>query len=143
MPALDVFIDTNILHYAISTDPAEASKATIAQALLSTRDWGWSAQIAAEFIHAGTSRRRSNPLTLAEAERWIHLWLAFPLGPIDANTVQDAIRLAGRYNVSYFHAQVIAAARALKCQILYTEDLNHGQTYDGIVSTNPFLTATP
>ena len=33
----------------------------------------------------------------------------------------------------------IAAARELGCHTLYTEDLNHGQNYEGVRVINPFL----
>ncbi len=127
MPAPDALIDTNILLYAISTDPSEMAKATVAQQLLGSKDWVWSSQVAAEFINVSTSSRRSAPLTLIQAERWIDLWLAFPLVSVDARIIKDAIRLAIRYQVSYFDAQILAAARSLQCGILYSEDLNHGQ----------------
>jgi predicted nucleic acid-binding protein len=143
MPAPDSFVDTNVLLYAISTDPSEAPKAAAARQLLATANWAWSAQTAAEFINASTSRRRPVPLTLVEAERWIDIWLAFPLVAIDAPIVKDAIRLAQRYQVSYFDAQVIAAARSLGCKTLHSEDLNHGQDYDGVVVMNPFAPVTP
>jgi len=45
MPVADSFIDTNILLYAISTEPAEAGKTAIARRLLTTENWGWSAQV--------------------------------------------------------------------------------------------------
>ena len=55
MPAPDSFVDTNILLYAISTDPTEAEKSTVARNLLMTANWAWSAQVAAEFVNASTS----------------------------------------------------------------------------------------
>ncbi len=143
MPAPDAFIDTNILLYAVSTEPSEAGKSTIAQNLLTTANWAWSAQVAAEFISASTSGRRPTPLTLAQAARWIDTWMAFPLMPIDRAVVKEAIRLAGRYQISYFDAQIIAAAKATPCRILYSEDLNHGQHYDGVRVVNPFVAAHP
>lgn len=42
-------IDTNILLYAISTQPAEATKAATAQAILSNRDLALSVQVLQEF----------------------------------------------------------------------------------------------
>jgi predicted nucleic acid-binding protein len=142
MPAPDSFVDTNVLLYAISTEASEATKAATAQQLLATANRAWSAQVAAEFLNASASPRRPTPLTLAEAEQWIDLWLAFPLVSIDARIVKDAIRLAQRYQVSYLDAQIIAAARSLECDVLYSEALNHGQDYDGIVVTNPFTQVT-
>lgn len=34
---------------------------------------------------------------------------------------------------------IINSAAALNCETLWTEDLNHGQTYDGVRVVNPFL----
>lgn len=143
MPAPDSFIDTNILIYAISTEPSEAAKAAAARSLVSTANWCWSAQVAAEFINATTSSRRPVRLSLLDAEQWIDIWLPFPLVAIDILIVKDAIRLAKHYQISYFDAQIIAAARSLGCGTLYTEDLNHGQVYDGVAAMNPFLTPAP
>jgi predicted nucleic acid-binding protein len=39
MPVADSFIDTNILLYAISTEPAEAAKTAVARQLLTTEIW--------------------------------------------------------------------------------------------------------
>ena len=143
MPAPDALIDTNILLYAISTDPSEAPKAAAAQQLLTSKNWAWSSQVAVEFINVSTSSRRSAPLTLVQAEQWIDLWLAFPLVSVDAHIVKDAIRLAIRFQVSYFDAQILAAARSLQCGVLYSEDLNHGQDYDGVIVNNPFIVSRP
>jgi predicted nucleic acid-binding protein len=143
MLAPDSFVDTNILLYAISTVPSEAIKAVVAQQLLASANWAWSAQVAAEFINASTSLRRPIPLSLVDAERWIDLWSVFPLITVDLPIVKEAIRLALRYQVSYFDAQVLAAAKSLNCGTLYSEDLNHGQDYDGVIATNPFLGISP
>ncbi|PAQ06083.1 hypothetical protein [Mesorhizobium temperatum] len=35
---------------------------------------------------------------------------------------------------------IIAAAERLGVKTLYTEDLNHGQTYGSVVAINPFRT---
>ena len=69
--------------------------------------------------------------------------MAFPLIPIDGTIVKEAIRLARRYQVSYFDAQIIAAAKATGCPTLYSEDLNHGQDYDGVRVVNPFIDSSP
>lgn len=95
------FVDTNILLYAISTEPSEIAKTLVAQRLLATANWGWSAQVAAEFINASTSARRLRPLSLDEAGRWVDLWLAFPLIAVNASIVKDAIRLAGRFHDAF------------------------------------------
>jgi predicted nucleic acid-binding protein len=94
MPVADSFVDTNILLYAVSTEASETRKATVARSLLTTADWAWSAQVAAEFVNASTSARRPTPLTLAQASRWIDTWMGFPMIAVDEGIVRQAIRLA-------------------------------------------------
>ena len=60
-------------------------------------------------------------------------------GVVDEATVLDAINIAERFKISYFDAQVIAAAKRLACKQIFTEDLNNGQDYGGVVAFNPFL----
>lgn len=136
MPAVDAFVDTNVLLYAIDTDPAQAGKMSKAEQLLTSVNWAWSAQVAAEFVASNTSSRRRQPLTLAEAERWLHSWRKFPLTAIDFETVTKAI--ATRWRIAYYDAQILAAAKQLGCQTVYSEDLNDGQDYGGVTVINPF-----
>lgn len=143
MPAVNCFIDTNVLLYAISSDPADVAKQTIAQQILTTESWGWSAQVAAEFINSSTSRRRRNPLSLAAAGAWIDSWKRFPMVPVETQTVKEALRIAQQSQITYYDAQIIAAAKLIGCGMVYTEDLNHGQFYGGVRVVNPFAGLVP
>ena len=134
----DCFLDTNVLLYAVSTNPTEADKARVARELMQTADWAWSAQVAAEFIRASTAPRQPKPLTRAEARRWVETWMAFPMATIDGALVLEAVRIAERFQISHFDAQILAAAKQMGCATLYSEDLNHGQDYDGVRVVNPF-----
>jgi predicted nucleic acid-binding protein len=127
--------------YAVSTQPADTAKRQAAQQLMATANWVWSGQVAAEFISASTSPKRKPPLSLAAAEQYIKLWLSFPLIPIDGLVVQEALRIAQRFSIWYYDAQVVAAAKQAGCSIMYSEDLNHGQDYDGVRVVNPFFAA--
>jgi predicted nucleic acid-binding protein len=62
----------------------------------------------------------------------------FPLHVIDKATIHHALSIKERYGVSYWDAAVIASANALGCAVIYTEDLNDGQTYEGVRALNPF-----
>ena len=77
--------------------------------------------MAAEFVNASTAKRRPTPLTHAEAERWIDTWLPFPLESVDGPLVKDAIGVAQRYQISYFDAQIVAAAKRMGCATLFSE----------------------
>jgi predicted nucleic acid-binding protein len=86
MRAPDWFIDTNILLYAVSTVPAEAAKTEVARRLIQNTHWGWSAQVAAEFIRAASSKRNST-MSRAEAAKWVELWMDYPMLPVDGTMV--------------------------------------------------------
>ena len=46
--------------------------------------------------------------------------------------------MSERYRISFWDACVLAAAERLGAPILYTEDLNHGQSYGSVRVDNPF-----
>ena len=137
----EVFHDTNVLLYAVSTDPAEADKTQKARALLLAGDWAWSAQVAAEFMTAGTSPRKSHPLTREEARQWLETWMTFPMCPVDGAMVLNAVEVSVRYLISHYDAQIISAAKRMGCTTVYSEDLSHGQDDGGVQVVNPFLPA--
>lgn len=54
--------------------------------------------------------------------------------------VETAWILLDRYRFSYFDSLILASALTANCQILYSEDLQHGQVIDGrLTIINPFL----
>ena len=134
----DVFIDTNIFLYAISDQPEEQVKAERARDLLLTEHWGWSVQVAGEFFVAATSPKRQFQLSPVQAAEFVKTWLNFPTAAIDSSTILRALQIQQQFRLSYWDAAIIAAASELKSRILYTEDLNDGQDYGGVVVINPF-----
>jgi predicted nucleic acid-binding protein len=52
--------------------------------------------------------------------------------------VLAAIELHERASLSFWDAMILRSAASLGCGTLYTEDLNAGQSYDGVVVKNPF-----
>jgi predicted nucleic acid-binding protein len=138
MRAPDCFIDTNILLYAVSTVPAEAAKTEVARSLIQNTRWGWSAQVAAEFIRAASSKKNST-MSHAEAAKWVELWMAYPMVPVDGTMVLEAAALGDRFQIFHFDSQILVAANRLGCELVYSEDLGHGQRYDEVQVRNPFL----
>ncbi len=58
--------------------------------------------------------------------------------PIDAAIVRRGVALSRRYQINYYDAAILAAAERLGAPVLYTEDLNHDQTYESVKVINPF-----
>ena len=133
-----VFLDTNILVYAIEQGGPDPAKSSAALELVRRNDICLSTQVLGEFYNAVTSRRRASPLTHDEATAWIQLWKRHDVRDITVPHVDLALELASRFQLSYYDALIVSAARHAGCQTLFSEDLNNNQNYDGVAVTNPF-----
>lgn len=138
----EVFVDTNVLLYTIDEDPASKQKRERAQQLLLSAPWSWSVQVAAEFFVNATSPKRPFRLASSDAAELVETWLTYPTLPLTADLVRDAIAFHQRFQVSYWDAAILVAAKHLGCHTVYSEDLNPDQDYDGVRVVNPFP-ATP
>lgn len=136
------FIDTNILLYAGSQHPDDKLKRLIAQRILRLSDLGFSAQVMQEYFHIAYTRERLGiSLEIAlENLGWLARRTTLPITP---ELVIQSTSLASRYQISYWDGAIIAAALQLGCHTLYSEDLNHGQDYNGVKVINPFLEINP
>ncbi len=135
----EVFLDTNVLIYAALGSVDEPIKYERAVGLLTTR-FGTSGQVLAEF-YVNAQRKGSVPLTADEAKEWIMRLSKKAFQPVDFNVIRAGIEISRRYQLSYWDGAIIAAAERLGAKILYSEDLNHGQTYGSVRVENPFLPA--
>lgn len=133
----EVFVDTNVLLYAISSAPAETAKANRAREILAKEDFGVSAQVLQEFF-VNATRKIAVPLSDQEALEFIEIISQAPIVPIDLDIVIQAVAHKQRYGIAYWDAAVVAAAQALGATTLYTEDLNDGQDFGGVRAVNPF-----
>ena len=131
------FADTNIFLYAASKDAADREKKKQARALLETEDIGVSAQVLQEFFDAAARKKRLG-ISAAEALEMIGAMTEFPVLPVTAQLVQAAIGQKLKHGISYWDAAIVAAAQELGCEVIYTEDLNDGQDYGGVIARNPF-----
>jgi predicted nucleic acid-binding protein len=118
----------------------EEAKRARANELIRASDFGTSGHVLQEFYTAVT-RKGGSPLTPDEAFAWVEQFSKLPCVPIDASLVIRAIRIAERYRIAYWDGAIVAAAESLGAEILYTEDLNHGQVYGSVRAENPFLSA--
>jgi predicted nucleic acid-binding protein len=57
--------------------------------------------------------------------------------------VLEAIDTKQRFGISYWDAAIIAAAKAMGCGTVYSEDFSAGHVYDGVTVVNPFAAVAP
>lgn len=133
------FLDTNVLLYAISTAPDEATKHEVAIALLDADDWVLSVQVLQEFYVQATRYTKPDRIQHEQASALIEAWLRFKVQSITVPIVQAALEAKVRFQLSYWDAAIIEAARVAECRQVYSEDLSAGQDYGGIRVINPFI----
>lgn len=131
------FVDTNILLYAGSNALEDQPKRQVARGLLGRPDIALSAQVMQEFYAVAVGKQRLQ-MTHDEALAVLHSLTGFPVCPITRELVIAAVDLRQRFQISYWDAAIIAAAKQLGCAVVYSEDLNAGQVYTGVTVINPF-----
>ncbi len=132
------FVDTNVLLYAISRDPAEQDKAKRANDILADRDLALSVQALQEFYGQATRASRPDAITHHQAVRLIESFRRFPVQDVTSAIMVATLDLRQRFQLSYWDAAIIEASRAIGCPEVLSEDLNDGQDYAGVRVTNPF-----
>jgi predicted nucleic acid-binding protein len=136
--SVDCFLDTNILVYAVSAAEADAAKRARALDLVRQSDFGLSAQVLQEF-YVTVTRKIRKPLAPELAVALMDEYRVFPTVPTDYPLIVAAVELSLRHGISYWDGAIVAAAEVLEAEVLYTEDLNHGQQYGPVRAVNPFL----
>ncbi len=133
-----VFVDSNVLLYAASGRRDDAPKTARARVLLTQERVSLSFQVLQEFYANAVNPRKLN-LTPVEAVAWCAAWIEYPVASLSVETFVHTLELAHRYRISNWDAAILAAAKQLGCSVVYSEDLSHGQDYDGVRVENPFL----
>ena len=135
------FLDTNIIVYAF--DQSAPKKAVIAQRLIADgaadKQAIISYQVVQEFINVAVRRFRLS-IVKSDLESFV-LTALFPMMAISSSPslVIDALRLHGQHQIAWFDALIVAAALQGGCKVLYSEDMQDGQRFGGMVVQNPFL----
>jgi len=133
------FIDTNILIYCLDqADPVKRSQARALLKSLQERHSGVvvSTQVFQEFYVVATNKLGVEPLL---AKKIISSLANFETVTVDLLLIKQAIDICVADNTSFWDALIVSAATAAQCEIIWTEDLNHGQLINGVKIENPFL----
>jgi predicted nucleic acid-binding protein len=133
-----VFVDSNVFLYAL--DEADPIKQQAAQTwrseLWKTRLGRISFQVLSEF-YVNVLRIKSKAKEEARAE--VRDLLSWNPIVMESSLLEAGWKIQDRYQMSYWDALIVAAAKAASCGYLLTEDLKAGQKLDGIEVVSPFL----
>jgi predicted nucleic acid-binding protein len=132
------FVDTNLLLYGI--DDKDSRKQSLALELLTRLDSQQSGvlstQVLLEFAHNLT---RKFKVSRSTASLMTAAYLKWRVVQSDASLVVQALARSAQNDLSIWDAMVIEAALRAKADVLYTEDLQHGQRFGTLTVINPFL----
>lgn len=134
------FLDTNVLVYSFDgNEPKkrDTARKLVAQAL-QTGAGIISYQVVQEFLNVAT-RKFKRPMSQHDA----HLYLSEVLEPLCAvfaniDLYASGLSLMERFKYSFYDSLIIASALRGECQILYSEDLQDGQSIEGMSIVDPF-----
>jgi len=134
---VSAFFDTNILVYAQQT----GGKADRARALFSGGG-KISVQVLNEFTAVSRRKQRRDWRAIAEAIDDVLTVVDPPLALThDLHTA--ARKLAEEHGISFYDALIVASAVEAGCDVLYSEDMQHGRSIGGLAIVNPFLESAP
>ncbi len=127
------FFDTNVLLYLLSADSARADRAEGELA----GGGVISVQVLNEFAAVASRKLGMAVAEIREVLAAVRALCA--LVPLDADVHDHGLRIAEHYRLSIYDAMIVAAALAGGCKALLSEDLQHGQVFDGTLAVrNPF-----
>lgn len=130
-------VDTNILLYV--RDPRDRVKQETASELVgSLPDSVLLWQVACEYISAS---RKLQSMGYGRSRAWediSRLARVWPLRFPSSRVLSRAQSLSEVHSLSVWDAFLLAACAEADVENLYTEDLQHGSTVEGVRITNPF-----
>jgi predicted nucleic acid-binding protein len=134
------FLDTNIFVYSFDRTAKAKSQfaAQLIKQALTTQKGMISFQVVQEFLNVAL-RRFSPPMPAADAEQYLNSVL-HPLVAVHSSNrlYGEALHLQNRYQLSWYDSLIVGAAIHAECDLLLTEDLQHGQKFGTLHVENPF-----
>lgn len=130
---MKAFFDTNILVYTVASD----KKKPLALNCLGLGGIV-SVQVLNEFVHVARRKLRHD---WSQIERALGLFRASldDVIPLTLDTHSSAVVMARDHSVAFYDALIIASAIEAGCDTLFSEDLQSGRRFGGLVIVNPFL----
>lgn len=126
------FFDSNIILYLLSADVVKADKAEVIVA--------GGGVISVQVLNEVTSVcRRKLKMSWDDIEAVLEaVKSACKIVPLTIATHETAVKIAQRYDISFYDANICAAAILSGAKTLVSEDMQDGMNIDGVIIQNPF-----
>jgi predicted nucleic acid-binding protein len=133
MSAGKVFYDTNVILYLLSGDIAKADRAEELMAV--------GGRVSVQVLNevAAVASRKLGLSWDDISEIIAQVRAVCTVEPLTIETHERGLALASRYRLNVYDAMVVASALLSGCTLLYSEDMQDGQVFDGrLTIRNPF-----
>jgi predicted nucleic acid-binding protein len=128
------FLDSNVILYFASRDPAKADRA---EALMQAGGVV-SVQVLNEIANVGRKKLRLSWDELDDVMKLVRVLV--DVVPLVAETHDRGIAIARRYGLAIYDSMIVAAAQSANCETLWSEDMQDGLVVDGALTIrNPFV----
>jgi|SRR5208282_5478939 len=135
------FLDTNIFVYSFDQSaPAKARRAAqLVREALTTQKGVISFQVVQEFFNVAL-KKFSQPMQASDAGQYL-IAVFRPLLAVHSSQAlyAEALFLHAQSGLSWYDSLIVSAAIQSQCEILFSEDLQHGQRFGALQVRNPFL----
>lgn len=133
-----IFVDTNLFVYSIDQrDLAKRDKArNILKKLVDVHQPVISTQVIKEFYVVASTKLKADTFIVKNI---VHNFRNLEVVNNDLELIEQAIDISTISRLSFWDSLIIAAAEKANCEFVFSEDMNPGQTYRGVMLVNPFV----
>ncbi len=134
-----IFIDTNLIVYTLdksNVDKQERAR-NIIRKIVNVHQPVISTQVIKEFYVVAINKMKADPIIVKNI---LHNFRNMEIVTNDLELIEQAIDISVISQISFWDSLIIAAAEKANCEYIFSEDLNPGQTYRGVLVVNPFET---
>lgn len=133
-----IFFDTNVLLYLFDRKAKE--KRRVARELFNKHQQDGSLRLSLQVVHEFATNLLSKKFGMERAIVFdlVKDLLALEVAPMRGEDTLTALRFIDEFGVSFWDALILATAKREGCDVLYSEDFQHGRTYDTVKVINPF-----
>ena len=131
------FIDTNVLIYAEASDAPAKQRAALAllKQLFESTDGVLSTQVLQEYCNVALKRLL---LPAQHIRAQLDLYEQFEVVQVTPAVIRAGLDLHQTRSVAFYDALIMASAQLAGCSVLFSEDMNAGETMTGVRIINPF-----
>ena len=132
-----IFVDTNLFVYSIDKrDPQKKEKArAVLRRITDAHQPVISTQVIKEFYVVATTKLKAEQLIVKSI---VHNFRNMEVVCNDLELIEQAIDISVISQLSFWDSLIVAAAEKAHCEFVFSEDLNAGQAYRGVIAVDPF-----